>query len=72
MREDSLFRIASAGKPITAAAVLTLIADGHLQIDDPIGEMLPHPTEQTQPRAWSPSPAAIRAGRPAHHAPVAS
>jgi CubicO group peptidase (beta-lactamase class C family) len=41
MREDSLFRIASAGKPITAAAVLTLIADGHIGLDDPIDHVLP-------------------------------
>ncbi len=41
MREDSLFRIASAGKPITAAAVLALVADGHLQLDDPIDAALP-------------------------------
>lgn len=41
MRDDSLFRIASAGKPITAAAVLALVADGHLRIDDPVGDYLP-------------------------------
>ncbi len=40
MREDSLFRIASAGKSITAAAVLTLVADGHIGLDDPIGDVL--------------------------------
>ena len=41
MREDSLFRIASAGKPITAAAVLSLVADGHLRLDDPVDDALP-------------------------------
>lgn len=41
MREDSLFRIASAGKPITAAAVLTLVADGRLTLDDPVDHLLP-------------------------------
>lgn len=41
MREDSLFRIASAGKPITAAAALTLVADGRLALDDPVGDLLP-------------------------------
>ena len=41
MAEDSLFRIASAGKPITAAAVLALVADGHIRLDDPISEVLP-------------------------------
>ncbi len=41
MREDSLFRIASIGKPITAAATLTLVADGRLRLDDPVDELLP-------------------------------
>jgi CubicO group peptidase (beta-lactamase class C family) len=41
MRDDSLFRIASAGKPITAAAVLTLVADSFLRLHDPIGDYLP-------------------------------
>ncbi len=41
MREDSLFRIASVGKPITAAAVLGLVADGRLRLDDAVGDILP-------------------------------
>ena len=41
MRDDSLFRIASAGKPITAVAVLALVADGRLHLGDPIGAILP-------------------------------
>jgi CubicO group peptidase (beta-lactamase class C family) len=41
MRQDSLFRIASMGKPITAVAVLTLVADGKLAIDDPVNDLLP-------------------------------
>ncbi len=41
MAEDSLFRIASAGKPITAAAVLMLVADRTLTIDQPVDELLP-------------------------------
>ncbi len=41
MSADSLFRIASAGKPITAAAVLALVADGRIRLDDPIEDMLP-------------------------------
>jgi CubicO group peptidase (beta-lactamase class C family) len=41
MREDSLFRIASAGKPIVAAAVLALVADGHIRLDEPVDDILP-------------------------------
>ena len=47
MREDSLFRIASAGKPITAVAVLTLVADATVAIDDPVDDLLP---ELAEPR----------------------
>ena len=41
MAEDSLFRIASLTKPVTAAAVLALVDDGRLALDDPIGRWLP-------------------------------
>jgi CubicO group peptidase (beta-lactamase class C family) len=41
MREDSLFRIASVGKLVTAVAVLTLVADGTLAIDDDVEGLLP-------------------------------
>ena len=41
MRAESLFRIASAGKPITAAAVLALVADGLVHLEDPVGDLLP-------------------------------
>jgi CubicO group peptidase (beta-lactamase class C family) len=41
MRGDSLFRVASAGKPVTAAAALALVADGRLTLDQPVDELLP-------------------------------
>lgn len=41
MAEDSLFRFASLTKPVTAAAVLALVDDGRLALDDPIGRWLP-------------------------------
>ncbi len=41
MARDSIFRIASITKPITAAAVLMLIQDGRLTLDDPVEEWLP-------------------------------
>jgi CubicO group peptidase (beta-lactamase class C family) len=41
MREDSLFRIASLTKPMTAALTLTFVADGTIGLDDPIGDLLP-------------------------------
>ncbi|MFF5011992.1 serine hydrolase domain-containing protein [Streptomyces sp. NPDC001165] len=41
MARDSLFRIASITKPVTAAAVLMLIEDGRIGLDDPVDEWLP-------------------------------
>ena len=41
MERDTLFRIASVTKPITAAAVSILLDDGVLALDDPIGRWLP-------------------------------
>lgn len=41
MTRDSIFRIASLTKPVTAAAVLLLVEDGRLTLDAPIAEWLP-------------------------------
>lgn len=41
MRQDSIFRIASLTKPITAVATLILVAEGLLDLDDPVAEFLP-------------------------------
>ncbi|MEU5951236.1 serine hydrolase domain-containing protein [Streptomyces sp. NPDC047525] len=41
MARDSIFRIASLTKPVTAAAVMMLVEDGRVALDDPIGEWLP-------------------------------
>ena len=38
---DSIFRIASITKPITAAAALAVAADGLLELDAPVDELLP-------------------------------
>jgi CubicO group peptidase (beta-lactamase class C family) len=41
MAGDSIFRIASITKPITAAAVMMLVDDGRIALEDPIGRWLP-------------------------------
>lgn len=41
MARDSIFRIASLTKPITAALALLLIEEGRIGLDDPIGRWLP-------------------------------
>jgi CubicO group peptidase (beta-lactamase class C family) len=61
MRRDTLFRISSNTKPMTAAAVLSLVDDGLLELNAPVDELLPEladrrvlqrpdgPLEQTVP-----------------------
>lgn len=41
MRRDSIFRITSMTKPITAAATMLLIDDGTLRLDEPVDRLLP-------------------------------
>ncbi|MFC8512200.1 serine hydrolase domain-containing protein [Streptomyces sp. NPDC057257] len=41
MARDSIFRIASITKPITAAALLMLVEDGVLALDSPVAKWLP-------------------------------
>jgi CubicO group peptidase (beta-lactamase class C family) len=41
MRPDTLFRISSTTKPITAAVVLSLVDDGLLDLNGPVEELLP-------------------------------
>ena len=47
MRRDTLFRIASMSKPITSVAVLMLVEDGKLQLNEPVDRWLP---ELARPR----------------------
>jgi CubicO group peptidase (beta-lactamase class C family) len=41
MQRDSIFRIASMTKPITAAAAMILVEECRLRLDDPVDEFLP-------------------------------
>jgi CubicO group peptidase (beta-lactamase class C family) len=45
MARDSVFRIASITKPVTAAAVLMLVEDGRIGLDDPVDAWLPELSE---------------------------
>lgn len=46
MRPDAVFWIASQSKPITAAALMILVDDGKVQLDDPVEKYLPEFKEQ--------------------------
>src|SRR6267142_1987612 len=41
MRRDTLFRIASMTKPIAAAAMLLLVEESRLRLDEPVDRFLP-------------------------------
>ena len=45
MARDSIFRLASITKPITAAALMILVDEGRLALGDPVGEWLPELAE---------------------------
>jgi CubicO group peptidase (beta-lactamase class C family) len=49
MQLDSLFRLYSMTKPITAAAALILVEEGRIGLDDPVGGRLP---EFASPRVY--------------------
>jgi len=51
VRRDSLFRIASMTKPITAVAALLLVEDGKLRLDEPVDRLLPELAERRVLRA---------------------
>jgi CubicO group peptidase (beta-lactamase class C family) len=41
MREDTIFRIASMTKPITSVAVMMLVDEGKIALDDPVSKFIP-------------------------------
>ena len=41
MQRDTIFRIASISKPITAVAAMMLVEECVLRLDDPVDELLP-------------------------------
>lgn len=65
MARDSIFRAASITKPITAAAALVLVDEGHIALDDPVSRWLPElasPSVVTDP--GSPVDDVVPAERP--------
>ena len=44
VQPDALFRIASVSKPITSAAIMTLVDDGKLKLDDRVAPFIAHLT----------------------------
>jgi CubicO group peptidase (beta-lactamase class C family) len=65
MTRDSIFRLASITKPITAAAVMMLIEDGSIAVQDPVDQLLPELAKPTVVRTPnSPTDDVVPAIRP--------
>jgi CubicO group peptidase (beta-lactamase class C family) len=65
MARDSIFRLASITKPITAAAVVMLVEDGRIALDDPVDQWLPELAKPAVVRTpTSPVEDVIPAARP--------
>src|SRR3970040_1573208 len=69
MTEDAIFRIASMSKPVGAVAILMLIEEGKVRLDDPVSRFIPSYENMqvgvAQPRrgvggGWGAPPAARR------------
>ena len=65
MQRDTIFHIASMSKPITAAAVMMLIDDGKLRLDEPVDRLLPElANRRVLRRLNGPIDDTVRARRP--------
>jgi CubicO group peptidase (beta-lactamase class C family) len=65
MARDSIFRIASITKPISAAALMMLVEDGRIALNDPVGRWLPELAAPTVVRTpTSPVEDVVPAARP--------
>lgn len=54
MTEDTIFRIASMTKPVATTAIMMLVEDGKLGLDDPIANYLPEFAERRVVTAFDP------------------
>ena len=72
MQKDSIFRIASMSKPVAATAILMLIEEGKVHLDDPVSKYLPSYKDMkvavSRPARPGPPPAPGTAAAPSYYA----
>ena len=69
MRRDTIFRLASMTKPITAVGAMILVEECRLRLDDPVDEWLPELKDRRVLRTIeSPLDDTVPAKRPDHAA----
>lgn len=59
MRTDAIFRIASMSKPVTGVAIMMLVEEGKIRLNDPVSRFIPEftNTKVAIPRPGAPAPA---------------
>ena len=65
MRKDALFRMASSTKPIASVAILMLMEEGKLRLNDPISRFIPEFRNPKVAVLKSPTPPPVVPGQPA-------
>jgi CubicO group peptidase (beta-lactamase class C family) len=60
MKTDAIFRIASMTKPVTAVALMQLVAQGKLKLDDPVSKHIPSFAKLKFKDGSSPRPVTIK------------
>lgn len=60
MRSDAIFRMASMSKPITGVAILMMLEEGKLRLEDPVSKFIPEFTNTTVAMLTDPNAAPSR------------
>ncbi len=60
MRDDAIFRMASMSKPVTGVAILMLLEEGKLRLEDPVSKFIPEFTDTTVAMLKNPDAPASR------------
>ena len=61
MRKDAIFRMASMSKPVTGVAILMLLEEGKIRLNDPVSKFIPE-FKDTKVAIEKPQPAGATAG----------
>ena len=71
MRKDAIFRMASMSKPVTGVAILMLLEEGRIRLNDPVSKFIPEFKESKVAieKPMPPGPGAAGAGRGQARAP---
>ncbi len=66
MTSDAIFRIASMTKPVTSVAIMMLVEQGKLSLDDPVSKYLPEFKDREEITSFDSAGATYETKKPAH------